>query len=91
MVEISEAGIKREILENLDKEQLVNFIMANKPKLIQNKQKNNPFIDKDGKMHKKEYVGRKDKKPKMDFSKVKKTRIAIKFSYIGKNYQGLVI
>jgi tRNA pseudouridine38/39 synthase len=27
----------------------------------------------------------------MDFSKVKKTRIALKFAYIGKNYDGLVI
>lgn len=27
----------------------------------------------------------------MDFSKIKKTRIALKFSYIGKNYDGLVI
>lgn len=27
----------------------------------------------------------------MDFNKIKKTRIALKFSYIGKSYDGLVI
>ena len=55
-----------------------------------NKNKNVPFIDEKGVCHKKEYIGRKQDR-KMDFSKVPKTRIALKFSYIGKNYQGLVI
>jgi len=50
-----------------------------------NKNKNVPFVDEKGTIHKKEYIGRKQDR-KMDFSKVPKIRIALKFSYIGKNY-----
>ena len=50
-----------------------------------NRNKNVPFVDSKGVVHKKEYAGRKEDR-KMDFSKVPKTRIALKFSYIGKNY-----
>lgn len=67
---------------------MINFILSNKHKLITNKDKNVPFIDKDGILHKKEFVNKKSKKKKMDFGAVPKTRIALKFSYLGKNYEG---
>ena len=47
-----------------------------------------PYIDQDGILHKKEFTNKKSKKKVMDFSKIKRTRIALKFSYIGKNYAG---
>ena len=86
--------INEEQLKKMSKEELVEFVMSNKHKLIQNKDKNVPFVDKDGKVHRKEYAeqqAKKSKKKKMDFSKVKTIRIAFKFSYMGKDYSGLVV
>lgn len=51
-----------------------------------------PYVDENGKVHKKELQHKKGwKHRKMDWSKVQTTRIALKFSYIGKKYNGLVI
>jgi hypothetical protein len=47
---------EKEKLNSMSKEELVDFIMANKHKLIMNKDKNVPFVDKDGKVHRKEYA-----------------------------------
>ena len=48
--------INEEKLKKMSKEELVAFVMSNKHKLIQNKDKNVPFVDKDGKVHRKEYA-----------------------------------
>ena len=55
--------------------------------IIQNKQKNIPFIDSSGKLHKKEFKDRKIKR-KIDFSEYPKINIAFKIFYLGKNHSG---
>ena len=61
-------------LNKLDKEALIQMIIKNKHKLIQNKNKNVPFVDDKGVMHKKEYVVSNKKKNRdwkgIDFDKV---------------------
>ena len=69
LIELSDDGIKRDKLEQLSKEQLVEFIMSNKHRIVQNKDKNVPFIDANGNLHRKEHSNKKEKK-KIDFSKV---------------------
>ena len=86
-----------EKLKGMSKDDLVKFVLENKHKLIMNKSKNKPFFDSNGVTHKKEYTDKsgepkkKKQKKTIDFSKVETIRIALKFSYIGKDYMGLVI
>ena len=48
--------LEKDKLNSRSKEELIDFILANKHKLIMNKDKNMPYVDKDGKVHKKEYA-----------------------------------
>ena len=57
----------------------------------QNELKHPRFVDHKGKVHRKEYEKKKTKQRQMDFSKVKTLKIALKFSYVGKGYEGLVV
>ena len=48
--------LQKDRLNSRSKEELIDFILANKHKLIMNKDKNVPYVDNDGKVHKKEYT-----------------------------------
>ena len=65
-------------LLNFSKQQLIQFILHHKEKLLVDEQK-----------HRREYI----KKPKrqLDFDNQPQVRIALKFAYLGMNYKGLVI
>lgn len=86
-IKVTDEALTKESLEKYSKEELVDFILSRKHTMIQQKQKNVPFTDEKGVTHKKEHQGKKKKK-EFDFSKVSKTRIALKFSYIGKAFSG---
>ena len=60
------------------REELTQFILNNKDKLLSNEKK-----------HKKNYI----KKPQKDmsFDKCEQVKIAFRFSYLGMNYKGLVV
>ena len=64
------------LMENLSKEDLVTLVLQNKQKEIL------PASAQP-----------KQKKPQkaFDFSKHKRVKIALRFSYLGKNYKGLVV
>ena len=58
-VEFTDEGLSKENLQKLSKEELIDLILLKKHTMIQQKNKNIPFLDEKGTIHKKQFGGRK--------------------------------
>jgi hypothetical protein len=78
MIDCTERALTEAHLNNYPKETLIQFIMKHRQKLLEGVKK-----------HKRDY----NKQPKKahDFDSQPKVRVALKFSYLGMDYKGLVI
>ena len=74
-IAMTEKSLTEAHLSQFSKEDLIQLIIENKKALVQLKNKG----------------GKHENQKPFDFSKHSKVKIALKFSYIGKNYKGLVV
>jgi hypothetical protein len=78
MIDCTDRALTENHLSQYPKETLINFIIKHKVKLLEGVKK-----------HKRDY--NKQPKKALDFDSQPKVRVALKFSYLGMDYKGLVI